>query len=68
MAPDFENHMNPGRYVKDLDTVNIFAKFIKEFGPFDVIHFNNMEGISINVLKLKKIFPNTKFIVSIHNY
>ena len=56
------------RYVKDLDTVNIFAKFIKEFGPFDVIHFNNMEGISINVLKLKKIFPNTKFIVSIHNY
>lgn len=68
MAPAFENHMNPGRYVKDLDTVNIFAKFIKEFGAFDVIHFNNMEGIYINVLKLKKIFPNTKFIVSIHNY
>lgn len=68
MAPAFENYMNPCRYIKDLDTVNIFAKFIKEFGPFDVIHFNNMEGISINVLKLKKIFPHTKFIVSIHNY
>lgn len=68
MAPAFEIYMNPDRYIQDQRTVAIFLEFIEKFGPFDVIHFNNMEGISINVLKLKEIFTHTKFIVSIHNY
>jgi glycosyltransferase involved in cell wall biosynthesis len=60
--------MNPKKFIEDNESYEIFDKFIKEQGPFDVIHFNNIEGISINVLKLKEKYPNTKFIVSIHNY
>ena len=45
-----------------------FCDFLKKYGPFDVIHFNNIEGISLDVFDLKKEFPDTKFIFSIHNY
>lgn len=68
MAPAFAMYMNPKKFIEDNGSYEIFDKFIKENGPFDVIHFNNIEGISINVLKLKEKYPNTKFIVSIHNY
>ena len=43
-------------------------EFIREYGPFSNIHFNNMEGLSFDVFDLKKEFPETKFIYSIHNY
>lgn len=46
----------------------VFNKFIVENGPFDVIHFNNLEGLSIDVLELKEKYPKTKFIYSMHNY
>ena len=68
MAPAFAIYMHPQMFIEDLDSMKIFDKFIQEQGGFDVIHFNNIEGISINVLKLKEKYPNTKFIVSIHNY
>ncbi len=68
MAPAFAIFMNPDRFIHDIGSENILDKFIQDNGPFDVIHFNNIEGISINVLKLKEKYPNTKFIVSIHNY
>lgn len=45
-----------------------FANFLKKYGPFEVIHFNNLEGITLDIFDLKKEFPNTKFIFSIHNY
>ena len=68
MAPAFAMYMNPKKFIEDNGCYEIFDKFIKENGPFDVIHFNNIEGISVNVLRLKEKYPNTKFIVSIHNY
>lgn len=68
MAPAFSIYMNPQKFIEDHKTYEIFDKFIEENGKFDVIHFNNIEGISINVLKLKEKYPETKFIVSIHNY
>ncbi len=68
MAPAFAMYMNPKKFIEDTETYELFDKFIQEQGGFDVIHFNNIEGISINVLKLKEKYPNTKFIVSIHNY
>lgn len=46
----------------------VFRKFIKQFGEFTAIHFNNIEGISLDVFDLKKEFSNTRFIFSIHNY
>lgn len=68
IAPAFSIYMNPERFVKDMDSYEIFDKFIQLYGKFDAIHFNNIEGISVNVLKLKEKYPDTKFIVSIHNY
>ena len=33
-------------------------EFIREYGPFSNIHFNNMEGLSFDVFDLKKEFPD----------
>lgn len=68
MAPAFYTHKNLKKYLNDNITYDILNKFIMKYGVFDVIHFNNIEGISINVLKLKKLYPNTKFVFSVHNY
>ncbi len=68
MAPAIAIYMNPEKYISNTDSYEIFDNFMKEHGPFDVIHFNNIEGISVNVLKLKEKYPDTKFVVSIHNY
>ena len=46
----------------------VFKKFIEQNGPFTAIHFNNIEGMSLDVLDLKKDFPDTKFVYSMHNY
>lgn len=43
-------------------------KFIDKYGEFEAIHFNNMEGLSLDVFDLKKEYSNTKFIFSLHNY
>ena len=46
----------------------VFSDFVKKYGPFSNIHFQNMEGLSLDVLSLKQEFPETRFIYSIHNY
>ena len=53
---------------KDNVTKKIFEELIQNEGPFDVIHFQTFEGISPNVLSLKKKYPATHFIHSIHDY
>ena len=49
-------------------TVEVFADFVETQGPFDAIHFNNLEGLPAEVLALKARFPATRFILSLHNY
>ena len=68
MAPAFTMFKNIRNYSNDVETVKYFENFINNHGPFDVIHFQNLEGISPKVLSLKEKFPKTKFIFSIHNY
>ena len=68
IAPAQQSIKNLRYYLEDMQLYEILKSFITEYGPFDVIHFNNLEGLSINVLKLKSIFPSTKFIFSLHNY
>ncbi len=46
----------------------VFNDFIAEYGPFDAVHFNNLEGIPARVLELKKSWPDTKVVLSMHNY
>jgi glycosyltransferase involved in cell wall biosynthesis len=49
-------------------TAAVFAEFITKQGGFDVIHFNNLEGLPVEVLALKEQFKETKFLFSLHNY
>ncbi|PYC47537.1 glycosyltransferase [Litorivita pollutaquae] len=49
-------------------TEETFFDFIDKNGPFDVVHFNNLEGLPVDVLRLKERWPETKVIVSLHNY
>jgi len=47
----------------------LFAAFLREHGPFDVVHFNNLEGIPISFLRLaREHYPLTKILYSMHNY
>ena len=55
-------------YNKEKELAEVFDKFIEENNGFDIIHFNNLEGLSPYVLKLKEKYPKTKFIYSMHNY
>lgn len=45
-----------------------FAAFVERTGPWDVIHFNNLEGLPANVLTLRDRWPGTRFVLSLHNY
>lgn len=50
------------------ETELVFSDFLQAQGPFDVVHFNNLEGVPANVLALRATFPDTRFVLSLHNY
>jgi len=52
----------------DADTLAVLFDFIDKTGPYDVIHFNNLEGLPATALTLKARWPDTKVILSLHNY
>lgn len=68
LAPNFEAVCQLEALKKDMVTKELFQQFINKYGPFDVIHFQSLEGVSPRVLELKGVFPDTKFIHSIHDY
>ena len=49
-------------------TVAAFFDFVARTGPYDVIHFNNLEGLPAEVLALKDEWPGTRIILMLHNY
>ena len=49
-------------------TLEAFYAFLEATGPWDVVHFNNLEGLPVQVLGLKHRFPDTKVVLSLHNY
>lgn len=59
---------NPSIALKNEILKSVVKRFIEQVGPFKTIHFNNIEGISLDCLDLKDDFSNTKFIYSMHNY
>ncbi len=61
-------YVNPLVALENQGLKDVFADFMKRYGPFSAVHFNNIEGLSLDVFDLKKDFPDTKFIYSIHNY
>lgn len=54
--------------ITDIATQDAFFDFIRAHGPYDAIHFNNLEGLPASVLKLKEYWPETRVIFSLHNY
>ena len=46
----------------------VFNEFLKENGPFDIIHFHNLEGIPLSFLKLSQKISSTKIFFTLHNY
>lgn len=59
---------NIQQYLDDESLYFLLKKWLTSLNGLDVIHFQNLEGLSLKVLNLKKDFPNTKFIYSLHNY
>lgn len=59
---------NPLIALENPELKKVFKAFLEQFGEFTAIHFNNIEGLSLDILDLKQDFPNTRFIFSIHNY
>jgi glycosyltransferase involved in cell wall biosynthesis len=45
----------------------VFSRFLQEHGPFDVAHFNNLEGIPASFLSVARQHA-AKVIFSLHNY
>ena len=68
LAPSFYSFNKVSPYFMIDKTIVAIDKFIQAIGSVDVIHFNNLEGISARVLELKKKYPQIKFVYSMHNY
>lgn len=56
------------KYINDMTVKAVIKQFIDQYGPFDLIHFHSLEGISLPVLELKKHYPKTIFLYTMHNY
>ena len=54
--------------VTDARTEEAFFDFLRRTGPYDIVHFNNLEGIPCDVLRLRDRFPESRVVVSLHNY
>lgn len=67
VAPSHYAFHNPIGNVTDLTLEKIFQKFLAEQEPFQVIHFQNLEGLTANCLKIAKE-SGAKIIFSLHNY
>ena len=55
-------------YLNDQSLYQLIKKFIRSIDGLEVIHFNNLEGLSINVLNIKEDFPGLNIVFSLHNY
>ena len=67
-APAYLQFFHMDKTLNDTSLRTCFLEFMKNEGPFDVVHFQNLEGLSVNAFSCKELFPNTKFVYSIHNY
>ena len=67
-APAYVQFSNLDTYLNDTTLLDLLETFWTEQGGFDVVHFHNLEGLSLSVLKLKELHPEAKFYFSLHNY
>jgi glycosyltransferase involved in cell wall biosynthesis len=67
LAPSHHSFGSPAQ-LSHPETVAAFCDFVEPHGPFDVIHFQNLEGVPADVLTLKERWPETRIVFSLHNY
>ena len=67
LAPAHHGFGSPAQ-VSDAATEAVFFDFLEKTGPYDVVHFNNLEGLPAGVLRLAARFAQTRVVLSLHNY
>ena len=68
-APNGWIARNPAKMLEpESVTKKTIDKFIEDNGPFDIIHFHNIEGLALDVFSLKEKYAETKFLLTLHNY
>lgn len=67
-APAYVEFSHIYTMFKDREMKNVLLDFMNNEGTFDVVHFQNLEGLSLDALSVKDSLLNTKFVLSLHNY
>ncbi len=67
LAPSHADFANPAQ-TDHPATEAALARFLQDSGPWDVIHINTLEGMPAGFLRLKQAHPQTRFVLSLHNY
>lgn len=68
LSPGHHSFGNPAQ-LDHPETEAVICDFIEATGPYDVIHFNNLEGVPANVLAaIRGRWPDLRLILTLHNY
>lgn len=67
LAPAHSSYGDPAQ-LSHPATEQVFFDFLEATGPYDVVHFNNLEGLPAAVMRLKTRWPETRVVLSLHNY
>ena len=69
IAPGNLDCLNLNRYINDDSLAEVLIKFIKDNAGFEIVHLNNIEGLTLKGIKtFKQEYPETKVFYSAHNY
>lgn len=68
LAPSFFAFDALAEYFDDTAVAAVLGDFVRREGPFDVVHFNNLEGIPLTCLRLKEWTRGVRIVYSLHNY
>jgi glycosyltransferase involved in cell wall biosynthesis len=67
-SPAHHSFGEPGQ-VSHPETEAVFYDFLTATGPYDVVHFNNLEGLPVAVLEgLQHRFEGLRVVLTLHNY
>jgi glycosyltransferase involved in cell wall biosynthesis len=66
-APSHHAFAHPAE-IEHAETEAVFEDFVARNGPYDILHFQNLEGLPARVLAQKQRWPKTRVILTLHNY
>lgn len=68
MAPGHAAYGQNRRLFQQGPADRVFHDFLTRQAPYDIVHFNTLEGIPLTFLNLRPILPQALVVVSHHNY